>query len=184
MESNHWPERSYNDLNGHGTHVAGLILKDTCPEVKFLSCAYYEAYSANSENTQRYLNCLLTATYQNPDVINISGGGDDYNGFEEQYIKTLIKNNTIIIAAAGNESHNIDKKPYYPASYKDVIAVGNLDFNGNKHFSSNYGNKVVWERGTNINSTYLNGNYAIMTGTSQSAAALTNKVLKRMCHEL
>ena len=29
----------YFDFNGHGTHIAGLILKNTCPEVQLQSCS-------------------------------------------------------------------------------------------------------------------------------------------------
>lgn len=174
------------DANGHGTHIAGLILANTCKEVELVSCKWYEVLNGDFN---KYLNCLKEAIKLKPDIINISSGGTNYNKEEFKLLTKLSDLNVIIVVAAGNNGKNLlmSGNDYYPAKYdiKNIIPVGNLDIDGQINITSNYGlTKEVYEMGTQILSTLPKENYGIMSGTSMSAAIRTNRILLQKCKEL
>jgi major intracellular serine protease len=177
---------NYFDGNYHGTHIAGLIVKDICPEVVLESCRYYDLNNGQTNFTNS-LNCFKTALKGHYDVINYSSSGTDESQAEYNAIKLLSDKGTIIVVAAGNNGLDLGHphNKSYPAKYgiKNVIVVGNLD-GDKRNVSSNYGLKgMVWENGTNVLSTFPGGKYGRMTGTSQSTAIYTNRILKGMCNE-
>lgn len=178
-----WPDdKNYSDFNSHGTHIAGIILKDTCEEVELTSCKYYGTDKPLSDTSQ--INCFKQALKKHYDIINFSSGGKIYIKEEYDVLKSL--KDTKIIVAAGNDGENLKFTSYYPASYglPNVIPVGNLDGKV-KNSSSNYGlPNMVWMEGTRIFSFFPGGRYGIMTGSSQAAAAYSNKLLKEMCNDL
>ena len=173
----------YEDFHGHGTHIAGLILKDTCPEVELTSCKYFELEQDGKSNIDKTIKCFKRALTQHFDFINYSSGGQEFSQIEHDTLGKI--KNTIILVAAGNDGHDLSKWHYYPASYSlpNEITVGNL--NGSwKNESSNFGLKnMVWEQGTKILSTYQGGRYGIMTGTSQATAIRTNRLIKELCEK-
>lgn len=175
----------YTDSNTHGTHVAGLILKDTCPEVELESCSWFDVLSPKG-NEEEYIMCLRNAILEKPDFINISSGGPNFDEEEFRLLTILSNLGVKIIVAAGNESQDLSLREnnYYPAKYKitNLIPVGNLNPFKVKNSSSNYGlQNEVWEIGTEIKSTLPNGKYGYMSGTSMSAAIFTNKLLREKC---
>jgi len=179
------------DNNGHGTHIAGIIMKHVCPEVKLLSCVYYSKANTDKENVASEINCFKSVLKLNPNIVNYSSGGSGNNKEEYEIIKKLSDKGIKIVVAAGNDGQDLSnvqsKYNYYPAQYniKNLIPVGNLKEDGTRNPSSNYGLKnMVWEVGTNIISNYLNYTYVKMSGTSQAAAARTNRLLKEMCNEI
>lgn len=106
------------------------------------------------------------------DIINISAGGIGKEVEEDALVGGLIAKGIKVIAAAGNEHLDLDKDcKMFPACYKGVISVGNLDHDGKKQASSNYGKIVsVWEYGTDVCHAGI-----CMTGTSQATAIHTGK---------
>jgi len=167
-------------LHDHGNHIAGIILKDTCKEVKLHSCNYY--HHTKYKSTSDFSNeCFKRALDLKVDYINYSSGGKEFLAEEKELIQKLLKRGVKIVVAAGNDGLN--RPNYYPAKYEllGLIVVGNLDKNGLRHYTSNYGFKdMVWEIGTDIVSTLPNGT-GMMTGTSQSTAVKMNKLLKEAC---
>lgn len=131
-----------NDTHGHGTHVSGII-KSIFPEVKILALKYYNPQASGQANLNATIKCLEYAVDQNVDVINYSGGGPEPSIEELRVLKKAEKKGILVIAAAGNESSNIDvrKNAYYPASYglSNIITVGAHDQNVKLIPSSNYG---------------------------------------------
>lgn len=71
----------------------------------------------------------------------------------------------VVIFAAGNE--NITNGA--PANYEPIVAVGAMASNGKKASYSNYGDFVdIAAPGTNVYSTFSNGGYGYMSGTSMA----------------
>lgn len=181
------------DINGHGTHIAGLIQQYAGEgSYCFVILKYYGDENSGSQNMKNSLKALKKIKALKLDFLNYSGGGPEFS--EDEYF--LIKNNpkTTFIVAAGNDRASLDtfKYQYFPASYKlpNKIVVGALDKSNNRLISSNWGSIVkFWEIGENVQSTYpyalASAGRAYISGTSQATAIRTGKeVAKRlgMCH--
>ena len=164
------------DTDGHGTHIVGLIKRyardsDYCIVV----VKYYEEKSTSDEQARRFLEALRYSMEINPDFVNYSGGGYGFSFAEG----TIIRDNRDVqfVFAAGNYNENIDepRTAYYPAAYDfpNVLPIGNWVRNKIKAPTSNYGHRVEWEIGTNVESTAIGSGTKIMSGTSQAAAIRT-----------
>ncbi len=166
------------DTHGHGTHVAGII-KSIFPEVKILPVKYYNPKASGQQNLKATIQALNYAIDMNVDMINYSGGGPEPSKAEVQALKRAKAKGILVVAAAGNESSNIDltKNAYYPASYglSNIISVGAHDQKLNIIKSSNWGEKSVdiAAPGFRIQSAIHNGSAGRMTGTSQATAFVT-----------
>lgn len=177
------------DTNGHGLHIAGILMRGVCPEVKLISCKYFDTNNTDNQIFQDELTCFNKGLTIKPYIINFSSGGTFYSQKEYDIIKKLSDQGVIIVVAAGNHNQDLSlpENNYYPAKYKlkNLIPVGNLTEYGTKNISSNYGlENMVWEIGTNVLSNYLNGGFTRMTGSSQSTAKYSNRLLKQKCLEL
>lgn len=173
------------DANGHGTHVAGIIL-GVMPDAKILPL---KSLVNGRKSLDATIKALKYAVEQNVDIINYSAGGLEFNQEEYNILKKAQKKGILVIAAAGNESSNIDdeKTTFYPASYKldNIIAIGNSktnwfkESNGfEKEPSSNYGRKNVdfFLKGKNVKSLSTNVDKCgleYLTGTSMSTPVFT-----------
>ena len=106
----------------------------------------------------------------------------------EKAIKNAIKNNILVVCAAGNEGDgNADIFEYsYPASYVDVISVGAVDNPGVPAEFSN-SNLVVdlVAPGVDVISTYPNNQFASLSGTSMAAPHVSGSLalLKNLSRE-
>jgi subtilisin family serine protease len=121
----------------HGTAVAGIIGAETdnseCVagidwEVRILPIriAYWdEDRRKNVAPWGLMASGVAYAVNKGADVINISYGGNDGNGFLENVIEAAYYDNgRLIVASAGNLVSSI----LYPARYSEVIAVGGIRY--------------------------------------------------------
>ena len=78
----------------------------------------------------------------------------------------------VVCVAAGNgdkSGHPIDTKDLSPSGSKNAIVVSAIDNTGKIASFSNYGDSVdVAAPGVSVTSSYLNGDYATMSGTSMA----------------
>lgn len=157
----------------HGTNVVGLIQKyaknaDFC----FIIIKWYAPGAKNGENLTK---ALEYAAKIKPDIVNISAGGTGKNEKEAEAVKKLVNSGIVVVAAAGNESTDLNKDcNYYPACYNDdIFVVGATD--PSKRYS-NYGDKhvdiVVGGTGTAYGIT--------LTGTSQATAKATGMIVRQL----
>lgn len=187
-----------NDVDGHGTHVAGLIHQNatnfqlTSPSQidKFIKTSasycqviikFYDGRSSSNSGTEE-MKAIQHAIDLKVDVINISAGGTEYSTLENIFIKRALDAGITVVTAAGNNGVDLAKKPYYPASLDDrLIVVGNIDLNNHRVTSSNYGTKVkYWEVGYFVTSLRNNKELLLMNGTSQATAVKTGKIIKNL----
>ena len=75
------------------------------------------------------------------DIINVSLGLQKDNKALSSAIAYAEKKGVLVVAAAGNDGK--DGKPYYPAHYKTVFAVGSCDKDGNESDFSQTGADVL-----------------------------------------
>jgi thermitase len=166
------------DDNGHGTHVAGIIAADTNNGEGVAGITWYnpiipiKALGADgSGGSLAIAKGIIWATDHGAEVINLSLG--NYQGSElmKKAIKYAQDKNVVIISAAGNDNTN---QPSFPAAYPGVIGVAAVDAHGNRAAFSNYGDYIdVAAPGVDIPSTYFQGQYAALSGTSMAAPHVT-----------
>lgn len=155
------------DNLGHGTHVAGII-HDIIPEAQLLIIKVLDRYGYGTidDITQG----IYYALDKGANIINVSIGYEDPDDELKAAIEAAESENVPVICAAGN--HNTIE---YPAQYG--ISVGSIDNKGNvSEFSTN--NATLYALGEDIESTYLNDSYEILTGTSMATAKMTGYIAK------
>lgn len=171
------------DTHGHGTHIAGIIaavagngtgIVGVCPNVSIMPLKYYDNSVLGYNNLQNTVRAIQYAVMNGAHIINYSGGGADPAPLEAMAVKQAEEKGVLFVAAAGNDGHNNDWIPYYPASYNldNIVSVASLNQSGQLLSSSNYGIKSVdvAAPGLGILSTLPAGRFGTMSGTSQATA--------------
>ncbi|MCV9884759.1 S8 family peptidase [Metabacillus halosaccharovorans] len=166
---------SYEDDNGHGTHVAGIINAQN-NDFGTLGIAYeadvYILKVFNNEGVGDSLDlahALDWAITNNMDIINLSIGFEENDFIIKSLIQEAYANNMIIVAAAGNNGYGINTVNY-PARYNEAIAVGSVNKNSLRSSYSSTGSALeVVAPGEDIYSSYLLNGYGYMSGTSMAA---------------
>jgi subtilisin len=189
---------SYNDGNGHGTHVAGTIgafdnnfgVVGVAPGARLWAVRVLDN---SGSGTWASVICgvdWVTANANTIKVANMSLGGSGSagsctDGGLRQAICRSVAAGVTYVVAAGNSAANAAN--YVPASYPEVMTVSALaDFDGqpgglgsptcrsdvDDTFAnfSNYGSVVdIIAPGVCINSTWKGGGYNTISGTSMAA---------------
>ena len=174
---------NYDDLNGHGTHVAGIIgaygigVTGAARRVKIMPVRVLDA---NGEgNTATIIKGINWAVQNGANIINLSLGGTINDPALEAAINTAVAPEVpgvagvTVIAAAGNHTSNYQTAVNYPARYTNVIAVAALDADGTVASYSNYGPEVDLcapggDSSNAIYSTLNNNTYGYEAGTSMA----------------
>lgn len=157
------------DNNGHGTHVAGII-HSIIPEAQLLIVKVLDRYGKG--NIEDVTEGIYYAIEKNVDIINISISFEDEDKEMEEAIQFAKDKNIPVICAAGN-NNVID----YPAQYG--ISVGSIDNKGNiSDFSTS--KATLYAMGEDVESTYLNDSYEILSGTSMATAKVTGYIAREI----
>lgn len=169
---------SYTDDNGHGTHVAGIIngqglgngVKGIAPDASIYAVKALD--STGSGYISDIISGIDWAISSKMDIISLSLGAGQSDTVLQDAVDTAYNNGILVVAAAGNDgnSSGTGTNIEYPANYSSVIAVAAVDSTNTRAYFSSTGSKLeVSAPGVNITSTYLNGKYASMSGTSMAA---------------
>jgi subtilisin family serine protease len=165
------------DKQGHGTHVAGIIV-GLFPEAKLLPIKFYEHEQARASMGI----AIRLAVHMGANIINISGGGYGLDEYEQEAVDFAQAKGVLIVAAAGNDHKDIDQRgdEYYPASYgtDNIISVMAHDSTGVIAPYSNFGitHADVSALGTMMSYLPQSVNSScsgIMNGTSQATPIIT-----------
>ena len=162
----------WDDDNGHGTHVAGIVATvdneigviGTAPE------AYLWAVKVLDSNGSGYVSDVIDginwAITNHMQVTNMSlGTTANILSFQEAIQRANAAGITQV-AAAGNSGGAVN----YPAAYPEVIAVSATDIADNIPYWSSRGSEVdLSAPGVSIYSTYKGGKYKTLSGTSMAA---------------
>jgi subtilisin family serine protease len=171
-------QTSADDLNGHGTHVAGIIgaKNNTIGITGVASGARLVALKVLDDEGEGRLSGIIQAVnyvYQNGkvgDVVNMSLGGEGTSATLDRAITQAANAGILFAIASGNDGKNADDYSPSRVNHPNVFTVSAMDRNNQFASFSNYGNSVdVCAYGVRITSTYKDGKYAILSGTSMAA---------------
>lgn len=167
----------YTDENGHGTHVAGTIaavhngtgVVGVAPEASLLILKVLD--KNGSGQYEWIINGINYAVEQGADIISMSLGGSEDVPELHQAIQNAIAKEILVVCAAGNEGdgQHFSDELSYPGCYNEVISVGAINLQRRSSEFSNSNNEVdLVAPGEEILSTFLNGKYAKLSGTSMA----------------
>ena len=186
------------DKNGHGTHVSGIILADggsdnkgiygVAPESNLFS---YKVCGANGSCwSDDIATAIKTAADQGANIINLSLGSDTESSLIKDSISYAVSKNVLIIAAAGNDGPDAGSIDY-PGANPDAVAVGAFDINfdiadwSSRGVNSTTTANVIEQGdiefaapGVIVESTWKDGGYVILSGTSMATCHITGLAAK------
>lgn len=181
------------DDNGHGTHCAGILggrgnnsqgVAGVAWQTKIAAAKFLSSSGSGSlANAIKAINygIALKKAGNNIVVSNNSWGGPSFSSTLAAAIQAAGNEGILFVAAAGNAASNNDTSPAYPASYSSdaIIAVASTTSTGALSSFSNYGATSVdiAAPGSSVISTYLNNNYAYLSGTSMAAPQVSGVAL-------
>lgn len=190
------PRSACEDKNGHGTHVAGIISGDggfdgkgiwgVASESEIL--AYKVCRNDGTCWADDVASAIIYASKNGANIILIGLGGNSDSRLMKDTIEKVSKDNIIVIASAGNDGpgkESID----FPASYESVISVAAFSEDGTIPEWSSRGtndgdylkesNEIEFvASGENIESTWLDGGYRYLSGSSMAASFVAGLAAK------
>ncbi len=179
------------DDNGHGTHVAGIIL-GVAPNVslyafKVLNMDGEGKVSWAMKGLERALDPDGDHDFSDHvDVVSMSLGSEEPGDPDDTLclaVDNAVRCGVVVVAAAGNLGVNGKGTITSPGCARKVICVGSSDKNDKVSPSSSQGptsigmvKPDVVAPGVGINSTWLNGGYRVMSGTSMACPHVAGTV--------
>ncbi len=166
-------EDNSSNIQGHGTHVAGIIVQCTPGlNVKILPVRVLDG--SGGGNLTDVIDGINYAIQQGADVINLSVSGTGRSVNLEKAIANAVSKGVEVVVASGNDGREISSNMIIPAYISNCIVVGAVDEDMDRASFSNYGNTVdVAAPGTNICSSYITSDgtlcEATVSGTSMAA---------------
>jgi len=161
------------DELGHGTHCAGIVAAKMddygiagVAQVKIMAVRILDE-DGEAGSFSDITNGITYAADNGADVLSMSFG--TYTNMPLSVLTACDyawNAGAVLVASAGND--NVDRA-HYPSSFENVICVAASTSNNEKAGFSNYGSDVdVVAPGLGILSTFLDGNYEFLSGTSMA----------------
>jgi hypothetical protein len=166
------------DLNGHGTHVAGTIaaLDNGFGTLGVAAGAEVIAVKvfpdgANSTATSNVIAGMnyVAANASSGDVANYSIGGGVNQATDDAAIGVSLV--CPIVISAGNDASDANFRSPQRVNGPNLYTISAMNINDHLASFSNFGNPPIdfSAPGVRIASTYKDGGYALMNGTSMAA---------------
>lgn len=183
------------DNNGHGTHVTGIIAMTAnnaeggagmAPDVSIMpvTVADPSGWVRAADSAQG----IIWAVDHGADVLNMSYSGSA-SSVEQKAIEYALANGVVPVAAVGNayldDGGTLYNPIQYPAAYTGVIGVGAVTRTSTRSSFSEVGKQVdlvapggsgMFDSSKGIYSSYLDGRYIRMPGTSMATPYVTASV--------
>lgn len=187
-------DKTCDDANGHGTHVAGIIVADggrdgkgiygVAPETNLL--VYKVCGADGSCWADDVAMALRSAVDSGAEIIVVAIGTDTDTAVMHDAVAYAHEKHVLVVAAVGNDGPDggtVD----YPAAYDDVVGVGAVD---NEFSVSDWSSRradtetpeafstMFAAPGLFIESTWKENGYAVLSGTSMAAPHIAGLAAK------
>lgn len=174
-----WYTTSFNDDNGHGTHVSGIVaaVDNTIGVVGAAPKTWLYGIKVLDRTGSGYLSDVIEgiqwAIVNGMQVVNMSlGTSADIQSFHDA-VAAAKNAGIVVVAAAGNSGGAVN----FPAAYPEAIAVSATDQNNVIASWSSRGPEVdLAAPGVSIYSTYKGSTYKTLSGTSMAAPHVAGSV--------
>jgi subtilisin len=193
----------YEDIEGHGTHVAGLIGSNGAPPTGLrgvapgISVRVYRVFGTGGQGATNYaiVKALIRAAGDCCDIVNLSLGGGPYDRVVEEAIRDAREQGMLTVIATGNDGRGVIS---YPAAYQYATPVSAMGYEGTyptgsvdeasvlrppsstadaKEFIADFSNigKEVFVTGPGVGvlSTLPHNTFGPMSGTSMAAPVVS-----------
>ena len=181
------PDKSPDDGNGHGTHVAGTVaaiinngtgVVGVAPGATVIPVKVLGSRASGSYDNIIAGVDYVAANGSPGDVANMSLGGVVSDALDEAVFnasETGIK----FTLSAGNNSEDANNHSPARVNGTNIYTLSAMDSADNFANFSNYGNPPVdfCQPGVSVYSTYKDGQYATMSGTSMAAPHMAGILL-------
>lgn len=167
------PKMPPEDDNGHGSHVAGILVAENndigmvgvCPKAKVRPVKVLD--KKGNGNMLHVAEGIKWAADQGVDIITMSLGAPMKVQQVRRAIQYAAEKNVVTFCAAGNAGKT--KEIFYPANYPETISIGAIDENFERADFSNTGQNLDFMApGVDIFSTVPDDWYATLSGTSMA----------------
>lgn len=166
------------DKNGHGTHCAGIVaangfIKGVAPKVDLYGV---RIFGDDGKTTEPLIAKGLQWCLENGmDVVSMSFGGPREMPNAYKVLLSLHLRGAVLVSSAGN--YGRDFPEMYPAAYRQVISVAAVDVEKKAAEWSSYHDTVeLAAAGVEVYSTYVNNQYALLSGTSMACPHISGAV--------
>jgi hypothetical protein len=161
------PDGYADNESGHGTFIAGLI-RQIAPAATVSVVKVLDSHGVGDDLAVADAVARLPAEV---DIINLSlGGYTDGDSAPLAIASVLRKRRSVVGAAAGN---NGSPRPFWPAAFKPVLAVGALEEKGGHWSRADFSNHGWWvdatARGVSLQSTFARGKTKVAQGPAPAA---------------
>jgi len=176
---------AWDDDNGHGTHVAGIIaaVDNDQGVIGTAPGAYLYGVKVLDKTGSGYTSDVIAginwAIDNGMQVINMSLGSDNDVQSLHDAVDAAYNAGVVVVAAAGNsgDGNAATNEVSYPAKYSSVIAVAAIaSDNSVPYWSSDGGEVELAAPGVGIRSTWNDGSYNIISGTSMATPHVAGTV--------
>jgi subtilisin family serine protease len=154
---------------GHGTMVAGLV-RLVAPTAQIMPLTAFTADGAG--DVFEVVRAIYYAVDHGANVINMSFSLENWSAELIRAVNYANEHDVICVASAGN---NGEETLVFPSAFRHVIGVGSSSNLDRRSVFSNYGNGLVRVSapGEGVVTSFPGGRYAVVSGTSFSAALVS-----------
>lgn len=185
FSANFTTNSSANDQHGHGTHVAGIVAAQNNGSgvTGVAAGAVVVAIKVlKNDGIGQLSDVIAGLNYVSmnawpEDVVNVSLGGSPSPTLDNA-ILAIANAGIKVVVAAGNDGAQVNQTSPARLNHPQIYIIGAINDQDQYAGFSNYGHGVSYAApGVDILSTYKNGGYAYVSGTSMAAPHLAGVLI-------